>query len=84
YWGLEYLRRNPDEAWQGLLLRWLREHENLGLVLLEDLGLEMPIRLNRPAELGSRMCLKVTYADPRHDVIQFVELTESHPQPALS
>ncbi|MGJ3252534.1 MAG: ribonuclease catalytic domain-containing protein [Elainellaceae cyanobacterium] len=84
YWGLEYLRRNPDEAWQGLLLRWLREHENLGLVLLEDLGLEMPIRLNRPAELGSRMWLKVTYADPRHDVIQFVELTESHPQPALS
>ncbi len=77
YWGLEYLRRNPDEVWQALMLRWLREHENLGLVLLEDLGLEMAMRFNRPVELGDRFDVKVAYADPRKDVVQFSEMTES-------
>ncbi len=84
YWGLEFLRRHGDEIWQALMLRWLREHEYLALVLLEDLGLELPVRLNRSAELGSRLCLKVSYSDPRQDVIQFVELAESSAQPALS
>lgn len=77
YWGLEYLRRHSDEAWQALMLRWLREHENLGLVLLEDLGLELAMRFNRPVALGDRFDVKVTYADPRRDVIQFTELSES-------
>jgi exoribonuclease-2 len=75
YWGLEYLRRNPDEVWNAMLLRWLREHENLGLVLLEDLGLELAMRFNRSVALGDRLDVKVTYADPRQDVIQFAELT---------
>jgi exoribonuclease-2 len=30
YWGLEYLRRHPQQVWQALVLRWLREHDNLG------------------------------------------------------
>jgi exoribonuclease-2 len=75
YWGLEYLRRNPDEVWNAMLLRWLREHENLGLVLLEDLGLELAMRFNRSVSLGDRLDVKVTYADPRQDVIQFAELS---------
>ncbi len=76
YWGLEFLRRHTNQVWQGLMLRWLREHENLGLVLLEDLGLELPIHLPRAVGLGDRLELKVTYADPRQDVIQFTELSE--------
>jgi exoribonuclease II len=82
YWGLEYLRRHPDEVWPALMLRWLREHENLGLVLLEDLGLELPTRFTRPVEVGDRLDLKVAYADPRQDVIQFSEQKEV--QPAVS
>lgn len=76
YWGLEYLRRNPDAIWQALILRWIREHEGLGLVLLEELGLEYAMRFNRPIELGDRLQLKVAYADPRQDFIQFLEMTE--------
>ena len=76
YWGLEFLRRHDNQVWQGLMLRWLREHESLGLVLLEDLGLELPIHLTRPVELGDRLELKVTYADPRQDVIRFAELSK--------
>ncbi|MEM9450974.1 MAG: ribonuclease R family protein [Cyanobacteria bacterium P01_E01_bin.6] len=76
YWGLEFLRRHDGQIWQGLMLRWLRQHENLGLVLIEDLGLELPIHLSRPVELGDRLDLKVTHADPRQDVIRFIELVE--------
>lgn len=81
YWGLEYLRRHSDETWQALMLRWLREHENLGLVLLEELGLELAMRFNRPIEPGDRLDVKVTYADPRQDVIQFAESTKREAQP---
>ncbi|MEB3211465.1 MAG: RNB domain-containing ribonuclease, partial [Leptolyngbyaceae bacterium] len=77
YWGLEFLRRHDGQIWQGIMLRWLRPHESLGLVLIEDLGLELPIHLTRSVELGDRLDLKVTHADPRQDVIRFVELTEA-------
>ncbi|MEB3230881.1 MAG: ribonuclease R family protein [Leptolyngbyaceae bacterium] len=77
YWGVEYLRRHDGEVWQALMLLWLREHEYLGLVLLEDLGLEMVVRLQRPVPLGDRIDLKVIYADPRQDSIQFAEVTHA-------
>lgn len=76
YWGLEYLRRHPEEVWQALMLRWLREHENLGLVLLEDLGLELAMRFSRGVRPGDRLQLKVVHADPRQDVIQFQQVAE--------
>ncbi|HEY9806788.1 MAG TPA: ribonuclease R family protein, partial [Candidatus Obscuribacterales bacterium] len=84
YWGLEYLRRHAHEVWQALVLRWLREHENLALILLEDLGLELAIRLTRSASPGDRMEVKVTYADPRQDTIQFQQLLDREAQPAVS
>ncbi|WP_338462487.1 ribonuclease R family protein [Synechococcus elongatus IITB7] len=76
YWGLEYLRRQGNRLWSSLVLRWLREHERLALILIEDLGLELPIRLQQPVELGDRLALRVTHADPRQDRIQF-EVVES-------
>lgn len=74
YWGLEYLRRLPNEIWHALMLRWLREHENLGLVLLEDLGLELAMRFNRAVTPGDRLQLRVSHADPRQDIIHFEEV----------
>jgi len=74
YWSLEYLRRHSDQIWQSLLLRWLREHERLGLVLLEDLGLELAMRFNRSLSPGDSLQVKVSYVDPRHDTIQLEEL----------
>lgn len=80
YWGLEYLRRHPDEVWQALVLRWLREHENLGLILLEDLGIEAAMRFNRSVMPGDRIEIKVSYADPRQDIIQFQEMAYQEAQ----
>lgn len=83
YWGLEYLRRHGDQVWQALMLRWLREHENLGLVLLEDLGLELAMRFNRPIAPGDQLEVKVSYADPRQDIIQFQEVVYQETQSAI-
>ncbi|NJM89552.1 MAG: VacB/RNase II family 3'-5' exoribonuclease [Hydrococcus sp. RU_2_2] len=73
YWGLEYLRRNADQVWQVLVLRWLREEENLGIILLEDLGLELPHRFERSVALGDRLKVQVSRANPQRDEIRFRE-----------
>lgn len=84
YWGLEYLRRQPDKVWEALLLMWLREESRLGLILIEDLGLQLPMPFKRAVALGEQLNLKVSYVDPRQDVIQFQELTYSEVQPATN
>jgi len=74
YWALEYLRRHSGEVWQALMLRWLKEDENLGLILLEELGMEMAWRLPRAVRLGDRLEVQVSYSDPRRDQINFQEM----------
>jgi exoribonuclease-2 len=75
YWILEYLRRNSADPWSAMMLRWLREDDRLGMVLLDELGVELPMRFTRDVELGDRLALKVVYADPRQDSIQFQEVS---------
>jgi exoribonuclease-2 len=75
YWGLEFLRRQGDQVWQALVLRWLREEENLGLILLEELGLELPHRFERSVSLGDRFQVQVSRADPHRDEIRFREMS---------
>ena len=84
YWGLEYLRRNGQCIWQVLVLRWLREDENLGLILIEDLGMELPHRFDRPVKLGERLEMRVTRADPHRDEVRFQEITEAEMQASTS
>ncbi len=74
YWGLEFLRRNADQMWQGLVLRWLREDEGLGIILLEELGLELPHYFERAVKLGDRINVQVSRSDPHRDEIRFREV----------
>lgn len=74
YWSLEYLRRNADEVWPVLVLRWLREDDDLGIILFEELGLELPHRFERPVNLGDRLQIQVLRADPHRDEIRFKEI----------
>jgi exoribonuclease-2 len=74
YWALEYLRRHPDKVWEVTLLMWLREDSNLGLILLEDLGLQLPMSFRRTVKLGEQLLVKVSIADPQKDIIQFQEI----------
>ncbi|MEM7759437.1 MAG: ribonuclease R family protein [Cyanobacteria bacterium P01_A01_bin.40] len=80
YWGLEYLRRNTECIWNVIVLRWLRQDENLGLILIEDLGMELPHRFDRPVTLGERMEMQVTRADPQRDEVRLREITEAEIQ----
>ncbi len=80
YWGLEYLRRNSECIWDVLVLRWLREDENLGLILIEDLGMELPHRFDRPVTLGERLEMQVTRSDPQRDEVRLREITEAEIQ----
>ena len=84
YWGLEFLRRNAECVWDVLILRWLREDENLGLILIEDLGMELPHRFDRPVTLGERMEMQVTRADPQRDEVRLREITEAEIQATTS
>ena len=74
YWGLEFLRRNTDQVWQGLVLRWLREDEGLGIILLEELGLELPHYFERSVQLGDHINVQVSRSDPYRDEIRFREV----------
>ncbi|MFM5981200.1 MAG: ribonuclease catalytic domain-containing protein [Sphaerospermopsis kisseleviana] len=74
YYALEYLRRNPEEIWQVTILMWLREDSNLALILLEDLGLQLPMVFRRSVSLGEQVLVKVSIADPQKDIIQFQEI----------
>jgi exoribonuclease II len=83
YWALEYLRRHQDQPWDVMLLRWLREDEGLGLIMVEDLGLELAMRFNRAVALGEQFQVRVSHASPRQDVIRFEEVApESEEAPA--
>ena len=70
YRALEYLRREGNHTWPVMLLRWLREHENLGLVIIEELGLELAMRFETPPVLGERFDVRVVHANPRQDFIR--------------
>ena len=74
YWALEYLGRHLDKAWDTTVLMWLREDSNLALILLEDLGLQLPMSFKRAVNLGEEILVKVIHADPQKDVIQFQEI----------
>ena len=78
YWALEYLRRQgSDKTWSVMLLRWLRESDRLGLVLFEELGLELAMRFERDVELGEQLQVSVIHANPRQDIIRMTEVVEA-------
>ncbi|MGD1872098.1 MAG: ribonuclease catalytic domain-containing protein [Mastigocoleus sp.] len=74
YWSLEYLRRNLSTIWQATVLMWLREDSNLALILLEDLGLQLPMFFKRVVTLGEMVSVRVAHSDPQKDIIQFEEV----------
>lgn len=69
-----------------MLLRWLREDEGLGLIMVEDLGLELAMRFNRAIALGEQFQVRVSHANPRQDIIRFEEVavTEDEDAPAAT
>ena len=77
YWTLEFLKQHSGEVWRALVLRWLREHENLALIMLEDIGIEFPMRFQRGVHLGETLEVIVQEVDPRLDRLFLAEYTEA-------
>ncbi|MCC5630707.1 ribonuclease R [Nostoc sphaeroides CHAB 2801] len=84
YYALEYLRRHPEETWDVTVLMWLREDSNLALILIEDLGLQLPMVFKRSVNLGEQILVKVSHADPQKDMIQFQEIVYQEAQTAAN
>ncbi len=84
YYALEYLRRHPEQVWQITVLMWLREDSNLALILLEDLGLQLPMVFKRTVRLGEDLLVKVSIADPQKDIIQFQEIIYQEAQSVMN
>ncbi len=84
YYALEYLRRHPEQIWDVTVLMWLREDSNLALILLEDLGLQLPMSFKRSVKLGEHLLVKVGFSDPQKDMIQFQEIIYQEAQSAVS
>ncbi len=80
YWALEYLRRQTNQSWVAVVLMWLREDSNLALILLEDLGLQLPMAFRRDVKLGEQILVKVAHSDPQKDLIQFQEISYQQTQ----
>ncbi|MEM6450597.1 MAG: ribonuclease R family protein [Cyanobacteria bacterium P01_D01_bin.105] len=84
YWATEYLRRHQEadrgSSWEVVMVRWLREHERLGLIIFEDLGLEFAMRFDRAVGLGERINVQVSFADPRQEMIRFKEVLPIDPE----
>ncbi|MCJ2542291.1 ribonuclease catalytic domain-containing protein [Thermostichus vulcanus] len=76
YWSIEYLRLRPGQVWRALVLGYLREHENLVLVMLDEIAFRVPVRLERQIPLGAWIELEVLKADPRADVIELRQVEE--------
>lgn len=84
YWALEYLRRHQNKVWDVMLLRWLREDDGLGLIMVEDLGLELAMRFNRSVALGEQFQVRVSHANPRQDIIRFEEVAAEDADSSLA
>lgn len=84
YYALEYLRRHPEQVWNVTVLMWLREDSNLALILLEDIGLQLPMSFKRSVSLGESLLVKVGLSDPQKDMIQFQEIMYQEVQSAAN
>ena len=56
-------------AQDGVMLRWLREDQNLALVRIEPWALELPARLRDPAGPGDLLKINVQEVDPARDLL---------------
>ena len=52
-------RADPRATWPATFLCWLKQEAGLGRVLLEELGLETVVRINRPVRPGDELAVRV-------------------------
>jgi exoribonuclease II len=74
YWLLEYIAREPDTRQPALVLDWSGGDAHRGVVLLEQIGIRLPVRFDRAVSRGEMVDLKVIQVDPRQDLLVLKEV----------
>jgi len=75
YWLAEYFLQRKDSAtWPALFLSWMRQESGLASLLIEQLGLEIVHRVDRPAAPGDVLQLKCTQVDRLSGVYRLEEV----------
>jgi len=74
YWLLEYIAREPDTLHPALVLDWAGGDSHRGVVLLEQIGIRLPVRFDRAVSRGEMVDLRVVQIDPRQDLLVLKEV----------
>jgi exoribonuclease II len=74
YWLLEYIAREPDTLQPALVLDWAGGDSHRGVVLLEQIGIRLPVRFDRAVSRGEMVDLRVVQVDPRQDLLVLKEV----------
>ena len=78
YWIAEYFRQKKDvRTWSALMLFWVKMEKGLASVLLEELGLETQMRINRPIVRGNRLQVRVAGVDVKSGMFRLEEVTKA-------
>ncbi|KAK3268279.1 hypothetical protein CYMTET_23208 [Cymbomonas tetramitiformis] len=74
YWVAQYFQQQPQEAvFSAVFLRWLREDSRLGIVLVEDIAREIPIKMQRNVQLGEPLFIKCIDVDAPNLTVKLAE-----------
>lgn len=74
YWIYEHLRRHRTQIQPALILDWMGGDQQRALVLLENVGLRLPVRFDRPVAKGEMVELAISHVDPRQDLLTLKEV----------
>ena len=77
YWVAQYFKRalleDPGAVWRGTFLAWFKQDAGLAKVALDDLGLEMLVKLVTPATPGRSVLVKCSVAEPLTNTVRLEE-----------
>lgn len=74
YWKAEYFQQNMSKrTWKGILLIWIKQPQGLAMALIDELGLQVRIRVSRPITLGTTLTLKVADVDVKSGMVRLEE-----------
>lgn len=75
YWVAEYFRqRMAKETWKATLLIWTKHTRQLARVMIDGLGLIMPMRITTEKILGNSFPVRVSSVDVKGGSVQFEEV----------
>ncbi|CAI7864457.1 unnamed protein product [Closterium sp. NIES-54] len=79
YWLQEYLRRLPaNTVLTAVMLKWLRaDGSPLALMLVEEVGMETVMKMQRDVRVGDSVDVIIAEADPARDKLRLLEAPPS-------